>query len=269
MATQNSINTVEIDKAIVNAKGDLIVGSADDTPAILTVGNEGDILKVGAASALAWGPAAGVTDEKVGYNGDDPAPGYLEGKIIAGTGISVAEGTGGDENKLKINCTVTDTDTDTKVAFDAGDTAAAGYFSDKIIAGTGIAMAEGSGASENKMVVRAVGGGISWEVITGATNAVINCGYIANHAGTRVEVTLPGTCPVGSVIKLTGIGAAGWKLVIPASDFVFFGNVACAGAGGYLESLHWRDSVELVCVVADSTWNVISAVGNVTVVTGA
>ena len=38
------------------------------------------------------------------------------------------------------------------------------------------------------------------------------------------------------------------------------------GTGGYLESTHSKDSVELVCVVADTGWSVISSVGNITVV---
>ena len=39
-------------------------------------------------------------DEKVKYDAGDPTAGYVADKIIAGTGISVAEGTGANENKL-------------------------------------------------------------------------------------------------------------------------------------------------------------------------
>lgn len=42
------------------------------------------------------------TDEKVKYDASDPTAGYVADKIIAGTGISVAEGTGANENKLVI-----------------------------------------------------------------------------------------------------------------------------------------------------------------------
>jgi hypothetical protein len=42
------------------------------------------------------------TDEKVKYDAEDPTAGYVADKIIAGDGISVAEGSGGDENKLVI-----------------------------------------------------------------------------------------------------------------------------------------------------------------------
>lgn len=42
------------------------------------------------------------TDEKVKYDVNDPTAGYLADKIVAGTGITLTEGTGADENKLKI-----------------------------------------------------------------------------------------------------------------------------------------------------------------------
>ena len=42
------------------------------------------------------------TDEKVKYDVDDLTAGYVADKVIAGDGISVAEGTGADENKLVI-----------------------------------------------------------------------------------------------------------------------------------------------------------------------
>ena len=43
------------------------------------------------------------TDELVKYDSHDTAAGYLSDKIIAGTGITLSEGTGADENKLIIN----------------------------------------------------------------------------------------------------------------------------------------------------------------------
>ena len=45
------------------------------------------------------------TDEKVKYDSEDPTAGYLADKIIAGTGISLAEGTGANENKLVVTNT--------------------------------------------------------------------------------------------------------------------------------------------------------------------
>jgi hypothetical protein len=49
-----------------------------------------------------WVEFGAGTDEKVKYDAGDPTAGYVADKIIAGTGISVAEGTGANENKLVI-----------------------------------------------------------------------------------------------------------------------------------------------------------------------
>lgn len=46
--------------------------------------------------------STGGTDEKVKYDASDPTASYLSEKIIAGTGITVGEGTGVNENKLVI-----------------------------------------------------------------------------------------------------------------------------------------------------------------------
>lgn len=44
-------------------------------------------------------------DYKVKYNADDAAAGFLADKVVAGDGISLSEGTGGDVDKLKITGT--------------------------------------------------------------------------------------------------------------------------------------------------------------------
>jgi hypothetical protein len=101
MATQNALNNVEIDKAIIAAAGDLIVGSADDTPAILTAGSEGDLLKI-ASGVPAWSAAGGDTDEKAGVSADDTTPGYLDGKLLAGTGVSFTVGSPAGNETLTV-----------------------------------------------------------------------------------------------------------------------------------------------------------------------
>lgn len=45
------------------------------------------------------------SDEKVKYDANDPNAGYLSEKIIAGTDISISEGTGANENKLVVSYT--------------------------------------------------------------------------------------------------------------------------------------------------------------------
>lgn len=76
----------------------------DNTWAItgLTVGTN---LSVAGGALNATGGAW--SDEKVKYDAGDPTAGYVADKIIAGTGISVAEGAGANENKLVVTSTIT------------------------------------------------------------------------------------------------------------------------------------------------------------------
>lgn len=111
------------------------------------------------------------------------------------------------------------------------------------------------------------GPGDNWTVVTGTSQAAaVNNGYIANNAG-LVTVTLPTTAAVGTIQEVTGINnATGWKIAQNASQQIFFGSASTtSGTGGSLASTATRDSVKLVCVVANLTWNVISSVGNITV----
>jgi hypothetical protein len=76
----------------------------------------GKYLKVKSAEdGLEFGTASGMTDEKVKYDSGDTVAGYLADKIIAGTGITLTEGTGADENKLKITADIQTTDISGKV----------------------------------------------------------------------------------------------------------------------------------------------------------
>lgn len=110
------------------------------------------------------------------------------------------------------------------------------------------------------------GGGISWTNVTGTTqSAAINNGYIANNAS-LVTVTLPSTAVVGSIIEVAGSGAGGWRIAQNASQIINFGvSATTSGTGGRLDSVNRYDAVRLICIVADTTWSVISSQGNVTI----
>ena len=106
-----------------------------------------------------------------------------------------------------------------------------------------------------------------WTVVTGATQAIaVNNGYIANNAGTCV-MTLPATAAVGDIVRVTGINNnAGWKIAQNSGQTIYFGDSpTTTGATGFLACSLIRDSVEIVCVVANNDWNVLSAQGNIQV----
>jgi len=108
--------------------------------------------------------------------------------------------------------------------------------------------------------------GILWSVITADLDPMlVDHAYIVNKAG-LLTTTLPTTAAVGSILRVTGINTdLGWKIAQSANQIIHFGDASTTtGAGGSLASTLKRDSVELVCVVADLEFNVISSIGNIT-----
>jgi len=114
----------------------------------------------------------------------------------------------------------------------------------------------------------ASGGGITWSEVTGTSQAMaVDNGYILNNAG-LVTATLPDTAALGSVVRVVGKGAGGWKIAQNAGETIIWdeSSSTTTGVGGSLASTDDYDSVELLCTVADTTWTVLSSKGNITVV---
>ena len=72
---------------------------------------------------------------------------------------------------------------------------------------------------------------------------------------------------MGDIIEVTGINTdLGWQISQDAGHQIHFGALSTTiGASGFLASTKTRDSIRIVCVVADTEWNVISSIGNITV----
>lgn len=126
----------------------------------------------------------------------------------------------------------------------------------------GITFTTGAGT----LAINGTGGGLTWSVITGASQAMTsNNGYIANRAGT-VAFTLPTTSAVGDIISVTGMNTAtGWSIAYTTNQQIFMGTSSATLTSGSLASTNIRDSVTMVCIVANLTWNVINSMGNITI----
>lgn len=111
------------------------------------------------------------------------------------------------------------------------------------------------------------GGRIEWTSVSGTTQAMsVNSGYINTNVA-LTTLTLPDTAAVGDIIRLTGAGSGGWKIAQNAGDTIHFGSSSTTtGTGGSLASTSTRDTVELVCVVANTDFQVLSSIGTVTVI---
>jgi len=126
--------------------------------------------------------------------------------------------------------------------------------------GSGITITDG-------VISTSGGGGITWNEVTGtAQAAAADNGYICNNAA-LVTVTLPSTCAVGKTIRIAGKGTGLWKIAQNAGQQIIFGNKnSTSGTPGYIAALYQYDSVELLCITADTVFSVTYAVGDLDVV---
>ena len=105
---------------------------------------------------------------------------------------------------------------------------------------------------------------ISWTQQATSTTMAINTGYIVTD-GSLCTLTLPATAAVGSFLFIAGTNAAGWKIAQAAGQIIYFGTVnTTSGTSGYLASSSTYDTVQLLCITANTTWMVISSIGNIT-----
>lgn len=113
-----------------------------------------------------------------------------------------------------------------------------------------------------------VTGGADWHEATASMNLVAGNGYITKIAVPGLlTYTLPATAAQGSIIEITGYTAGGWSIAQNAGQSIHYaGSTTTPGVGGSLASTQRYDSVRLVCVTADTEWNVIASIGNLTIV---
>jgi hypothetical protein len=108
--------------------------------------------------------------------------------------------------------------------------------------------------------------GLSWTAVTADQTMAVDNGYLANKSSGTLTLTLPTTSAVGKTLRVSGMQNT-WRIAQNASQKIHFGKTTTTtGTSGYLENSNAKDAVELVCAVANLEWNVISSIGNITIV---
>lgn len=113
-------------------------------------------------------------------------------------------------------------------------------------------------------------GGLIWQsptptvTITASQSAAINESYVIGSASVAlVDLALPTTAAVGSYVKIFNMSPNLWTVTQAAGQQIFFlGSSTTLGATGTLASTSEYDAIELVCVVANTTWLVTNSSGN-------
>lgn len=134
----------------------------------------------------------------------------------------------------------------------------------EILGGTGITTS-GSG---NIITISLTGTGFTWQVVTSADNPVhlvTANGYIAKGVA-PVQFVLPAAAAIGDTYKIVGYGNL-WTLAQNANQTIDLGIVATTvGVGGSVTATFIKDSIELVNVTINTEFNVVSSIGNLTIV---
>ena len=130
------------------------------------------------------------------------------------------------------------------------DSTTSGFF----FGGSGTIIASGGG-----------GGGITWSVVGVNTAMAVNTGYFSSSAGT-INLTLPAAAALGDVIRISNL-AGNFHIVQGAGQSIRFGDATTVvGAGGSITSTGVGDTLELVCYNANVGFQVLSSMGNLTIV---
>jgi hypothetical protein len=99
----------------------------------------------------------------------------------------------------------------------------------------------------------------AWNIVTsGATAVQGNQGYISNSGGPALQFTLPTMIGVGAIIQISNL-AGGWQLNLNGGQNIIFGT---ANATSFIKSVNTGDGIQLVCVVANTTFLETFSQGN-------
>lgn len=107
---------------------------------------------------------------------------------------------------------------------------------------------------------------IPWIDVSATTQAMLVWGkYVANNAA-LVTLSLPSVADFGTEIEVKGMGNGGWIITQAIGQQINYGvSTTTLGVSGSLASSQIRDAVRLVCVVANTVWDVVSSQGNLNV----
>lgn len=179
----------------------------------------------------------------------------------AGNAITIHGGTGIVTSGAGSTVTITAA-ASTPLTFTANAGSATPAGNNLNILGAGGATTSGAGST---ITVTTTGGGITWNNITvvGPTTMAVNNGYTADDAAAQVQLLLPIAAAYGSIIRVVGTQAMGWIIQQNAGQIIVNGAATTTlGDTGTLASSSGFETVELLCIVTNTTFQVIDGNGN-------
>lgn len=244
--------------------GQVLLGSTGNAPVAGTISASNGLQSTAGAGSLAI----------AGVQATDAAVGVVElatnAEAIAGTDTQRAIVPSALAAKLGAQ-------TANAIALGAGSTAALSYLGPltngqliigntgnapataQLTAGAGIAITNGAGS-----ISISATGSSTWQSINANVTAAASTGYFVT--ANAVSIALPATSSVGDSFEVALAGGTSWTITQGAGQQIFFGNISStSGTGGSVVSTASGDCVRLVCRQANTAWQVVSSMGNLTV----
>lgn len=133
-----------------------------------------------------------------------------------------------------------------------------------ILGAGGVTVAGNAGT--HTLTISVSGAGMTWNTISASQGLVVNNGYICTAPGGALALSLPAVSALGDIIEVTLDGSASFSITQGAGQQIRMGNQATtAGVGGSLTTTQQGDTIKMVCQTANLKWNVLSTMGNLTV----
>lgn len=106
-----------------------------------------------------------------------------------------------------------------------------------------------------------------FQATSSPVNIADNGRYVCDNGASLVTFNLPITASFGEQFEISGMSTGGWTIAQNSGQSINLGSSSTTvGVAGSLSSTNRYDYVKAVCVVADTTWNIIGSMGNITIV---
>jgi hypothetical protein len=107
----------------------------------------------------------------------------------------------------------------------------------------------------------------AWVSISASQTMDPNVGYFCVSPGGALSLLLPPTSSQGDVISVALDGATSFTIAQGAGQSIVYGNnTTTVGVGGSISSTQQGDSLRLVNRIPNLRWQIVSSIGNPTIV---
>lgn len=130
-----------------------------------------------------------------------------------------------------------------------------------VVGGSGVDVAGNPGT--NTLTINIAQHGYTWSVVTSATNPltlVAQTAYVTKGAS-AVVFLLPATAAVGDTFKIVGYGNL-WQVTQNTGQTITWESTTSTSGTGTMTATNIRDCVEIVCVTANTEFQVTQGSGS-------